>query len=64
MSLTRPDPLVLSRGVLRALTKLNWVAGAFIAALLLASLVAGVPVMRALGVPPSLLNPLLLLAAV
>lgn len=48
-----PDPLALSRRVLRALTKLNLLMGALILALLIASLIAEAPVMRALGVPPA-----------
>ena len=46
--------LALSSTVLRVLTKLNLVLGALIMALLIASLVAGDLVMRALGVPPGL----------
>jgi hypothetical protein len=48
-----PDPLALSRRVLRVLTKLNLLLGALILALLIASLIAAAPVMRALGVPPA-----------
>ena len=48
-----PDPLALSRRVLRVLTKLNLLLGALILALLIASLIAEAPVMRALGVPPA-----------
>jgi hypothetical protein len=43
------DPLAMSRRVLRALTGLNLVMGALILALLIASLIAEAPVMRALG---------------
>jgi Protein of unknown function (DUF2975) len=43
------DALTLSRRVLRALTTLNVLMGAFILALLIASLVAEAPVMGALG---------------
>ena len=43
-------PLALSRTVLRALIKLNVLVGFLILTLLIASLVAGGPVMRALGV--------------
>jgi hypothetical protein len=47
-----PDPLTLSRRVLRVLTRLNLIAGAFILALLIASLIAESWVMRALGARP------------
>lgn len=50
MTRSSPDTLVLSRRVLRALTKLNLLMGAFILALLIASLIAEAPVMQALGV--------------
>lgn len=46
-------PLAMSRKVLRALVKLNVLMGFLILALLIASLVAGGPVMRALGVRPT-----------
>lgn len=46
-----PDTLVLSRRVLRVLIKLNLLMGALIMALLIATLIAEGPVMRALGVP-------------
>ena len=46
-------PLGISRTVLRALIKLNLLMGFLILALLIASLVAGGPVMRALGVRPT-----------
>ncbi len=50
-SLNRSDrPLALSRTVLGALIKLNVVFGVLIFALLVASIVAAEPVMRALGV--------------
>src|SRR5690242_16265834 len=42
--------LGLSRRVLRILVALNWLTGVFILALLVASIVAREPVMRALGV--------------
>jgi hypothetical protein len=45
-----PDPLALSRRVLRVLIKLNLLFGALILALLIASLIAEGPVMRAIGV--------------
>ena len=54
MSSPYPDTLAVSSRVLRILTKLNLLLGALIAALLIASLMAKVPVMRALGVPPAL----------
>jgi hypothetical protein len=47
------SPLALSRQVLRLLIVLNLLMGFFIVALLIASLVAKVPVMTALGVPPT-----------
>jgi hypothetical protein len=53
MAHSYPDPLALSRRVLRVLTKLNLLMGALILALLIASLIAEAPVMRALGVPPA-----------
>lgn len=56
MTHSYPDPLALSRRVLRALTKLNLLMGALILALLIASLIAAAPVMRALGVPPAQFN--------
>jgi hypothetical protein len=46
-------PLAMSRTVLRVLIKLNALVGFLILALLIASLVAGGPVMRALGVRPT-----------
>jgi peptidoglycan biosynthesis protein MviN/MurJ (putative lipid II flippase) len=45
-----PDSLTLSRRALSVLVKLNLLMGVFIAGLLVASLVAPGPVMRALGV--------------
>jgi hypothetical protein len=52
--LERSDrPLALSRTVLRLLIKLNVILGFLIFALLTASLIAGEPVMRALGVMPT-----------
>jgi Protein of unknown function (DUF2975) len=53
MSRPYPDALALSRKVLRALIILNLVAGFLILALLIASLVAEGPVMRGLGVRPT-----------
>jgi len=50
------DPLALSTTVLRILIKLNLLMGALIMALLIASLVAEAPVMRALGVRLAELN--------
>src|SRR5216684_5092347 len=50
MSNPYPDTLALSSRVLRVLTKLNLLMGALITALLIASLIAEAPVMRALGV--------------
>ncbi len=52
MSKSYPDPLTLSRKVLRVLIKLNLLMGALILALLIASLIAESWVMRALGVRP------------
>jgi hypothetical protein len=52
MTHSYPDPLALSRKVLRVLTWLNLLMGACILALLIASLVAEAWVMRALGVEP------------
>jgi hypothetical protein len=49
MTKSYPDPLTLSRGVLRVLTKLNLLIGALILALLTASLIAESWVMGALG---------------
>jgi hypothetical protein len=48
MSHSHPDTLALSRGMLRVLIVLNLLLGAFILALLVASLVAEGPVMSAL----------------
>jgi hypothetical protein len=48
-----PDSLVLSRRVLRVLIILNLLMGAFILALLVASLVSEGPVMGALGARPA-----------
>jgi len=48
MSNPYPDTLALSSRVLRVLTKLNLLMGALIMALLIASLIAEAPVMRAL----------------
>ena len=61
MSNPYPDTLALSSRVLRVLTKLNLLVGALIMALLIASLIAEAPVMRALGVPPALSNVMLLI---
>ena len=49
MTHSYPDPLALSRRVLRALSKLNLLMGALILALLIASLVSEAWVMKALG---------------
>src|ERR1700681_496548 len=59
MSNPSPDTLALFSRVLRVLTKLNLLMGAFIMALLIASLIAEAPVMRALGVRPALSNSML-----
>ena len=59
MSNPYPDTLALSSRVLRVLTKLNLLMGALIMALLIASLIAEAPVMRALGVRPDLFNSML-----
>jgi DUF2975 family protein len=59
MSNPYPDTLALSSRVLRVLTKLNLLMGALIMALLIASLIAEAPVMRALGVRPALSNSML-----
>jgi len=56
MSESHPDTLALSRRVLRWLTKLNLLMGCLILALLVASLIAESPVMRALGVSPGANN--------
>jgi hypothetical protein len=56
-----PDPLALSRRVLRALTKLNLLMGVLILALLIATLIAPAPVFTALGVPPSEFSSMLFL---
>jgi hypothetical protein len=53
MTLSNPDPLTLSRRVLRVLTKLNLLMGVLILALLSASLMAESWVMQALGVRPA-----------
>lgn len=60
MSQSYPDPLALSRRVLRVVIRLNQLMGFAILALLIASLVAEVPVMTALGVRPSA-SPMLIL---
>jgi hypothetical protein len=52
MTQSYPDTLALSRRVLRVLITLNWLMGALILALLLASLIAESWVMRALGARP------------
>ncbi len=52
MTHSYPDPLALSRRVLRALIKLNLLMGALILALLIASLISEAPVMGALGARP------------
>ena len=56
-----PGALKVSHRVLRFLIKLNLVMGVLILALLVASLVAEGPVMRALGVGPALGNSALIL---
>ena len=56
MSNPYPDTLALSSRVLRLLTKLNQLMGALILALLIATLIAEDPVMRALGVQPDQFN--------
>ena len=56
MSNPFPDPLALFSRILRVLIKLNLLMGALIMALLIASLVAEAPVMRALGVRPDQFN--------
>ena len=61
MSQSSPHSLVLSRTVLRGLTKLNLLMGALILALLIASLVAEAPVMAALGVRPAHFNSTLIM---
>jgi hypothetical protein len=53
MTQSYPDPLALSRRVLRVLTKLNLLMGALILALLIASLIAESWVMGALGARPA-----------
>ncbi len=53
MSQAYPHTLALSRRVLRVLIKLNLLAGLLILALLIASLIAEAPVMRALGATPA-----------
>jgi hypothetical protein len=61
MTHSYPDPLALSRRVLRALTTLNLLMGACILVLLIASLIAEAPVMGALGVRPPQNNATLIL---
>ena len=56
MSNPFPDALALFSRVLRVLIKLNLLMGALIMALLIASLIAEAPVMRALGVRPAEFN--------
>ena len=56
-------PLALSRTVLRLLVKLNILFGIFIFALLISTLIAGGPVMKALGLIPTPDIDRLLLAA-
>jgi hypothetical protein len=53
MTKSYPDTLLLSRRVLRVLTKLNLLMGGLILALLIASLIAESWVMRALGARPA-----------
>ncbi len=52
MTKSYPDPLTLSRKVLRVLTKLNLLIGVFILTLLIASLISESWVMKALGAAP------------
>lgn len=59
MTQSHPDALALSRTVLRLLTKLNLLMGAFILALLIASLIAESWVMGALGARPAPGDPML-----
>ena len=54
MSSPYPDTLALARRVLSILAKLNLLMGVLIVALLIASLIAEAPVMRALGVRSAL----------
>jgi hypothetical protein len=61
MSNPYPDTLALSSRVLRVLTKLNLLMGALIMALMIASMIAEGPVMRALGVRPALSNSMLII---
>ena len=61
MTKSHVDALTLSRRVLRALIKLNWLMGALILALLIASLIAESWVMRALGARPAPGNSMLFL---
>jgi len=61
MSQSYPEPLALSRRVLRVVIRLNQLMGLAILALLIASLVAEVPVMTALGVRPTDSNSMLIL---
>jgi hypothetical protein len=57
----RTDALALTRTVLRVLTRLNQLYGVAILALLVASLVAEGPVLRALGLPATGASPRLVL---
>jgi hypothetical protein len=57
----KPDTLALTRRLLRILIRLNQLMGAGILALLVATLVAEGPVMRALGIPASEQNTRLVL---
>jgi len=50
----RPSVLPLARGVLRALIVLNWLFGAAILVVLIATVVAGPWTLAALGFPPSM----------
>ncbi len=59
MTKSYPDTLTLSRRVLRLLIQLNLLMGAFILALLIASLIADSWVMRALGARPAQGNSML-----
>lgn len=62
MTHSYPDPLALSRRVLRLVIALNLLMGALILALLIASLVNESWVMRALGAWPSPGSPMLIMS--
>jgi hypothetical protein len=63
MSNPRPDTLALSSRVLRVVIKLNLLMGALVLTLLIASLIDGAWVMRALGVRPALFHSTLFFGA-